>query len=109
MLIFSVKNHHVPSCGEPDLDVMGENETGIIRSYYENEHGEQWVGVFRIENDDPYIVGGDIDWNEKYYLDKKNGRSVDELVLNEGERLWLAAFSYVVNNIRKLKSYSKEK
>lgn len=103
MTIFSVENHHSAGCGEPDAELTIERDRrAVVRTYYENEHGEQWMGVFQISDDKPYIVGGDSGWGDKYYLDMPKGKhnSVHNLILTKGEKLWLEAFMHTVMRVR---------
>src|SRR5687768_15581568 len=59
--IFRVKNHHVESCGAPPS--LDEPRGDIVfRSYFENEHGEQWVLIYNAKTDLVTVYSGDCGW-----------------------------------------------
>lgn len=97
--LLTIRNGHVASCGVPP---HFESPLRGLSSYFQNEHGEQWV--FRYEAGDAATVwGGDIGWDNPVSVridgsDLSHGSSelphtwlMGEWVLNQPEWLWVGA------------------
>ena len=79
----SVTNHHHESCGEPPAFESGSS----YLSYFENEHGEQWVFSCDRESGVFFICGGDIQWGNR----RVGVKEMEPLLLTEPERFWVWA------------------
>lgn len=89
-----IYNRHAPGCGEPPgLD----NYMGDYRSYFENEHGEQWIFVYDRAAGEATLYGGDIGWEEPVTMCQPSALEDIEimtqidLVLAPAELTWLKA------------------
>ena len=85
-VVFRSVNWHALSCGVPP-DIENSDPDNYC-GYFENEHGEQWVFFYDSESNLAQIWSGDCGWETPFEV--RNGE-VDDLILNEPERLWLAA------------------
>lgn len=83
---FIMENKHVESCGIPP--VIKNEKSDQYFSYFENEHGEQWVFVYDPEIKKAELRGGDAGWDNVFIVE--NGQA-KELVLNLNEKEWLQA------------------
>lgn len=127
---FRVSNHHAASCGTPPAcdDLTAPEIT--YRSYFENEHGDQWVLLYDNDQDIVFLYGGDCGWEtplkvytlqqiaegmakayqqpsllEHSCLADQPGMPVvigtgDMVNLNEPERLWLTGCLAALNRRR---------
>jgi len=83
-ILFMVGNHYFKTCGQlPGGTTDGDD--GNYHSYFENEHGEQWLFTYNRREDRVYIQGGDLGW-ESFGL-----QHIRFKVLNTEEKLWLDA------------------
>ena len=98
-ILFMVGNHHVGQL--PDTIGTVEGDDGNYHSYFENQHGEQWVFTYNRKEDRVYIYGGDLDW-KPFGL-----QHIRYKVLNEEERLWLDACLRAVG-AGKLEEFTKQ-
>lgn len=83
-VILTIKNRHTPMCGTPPTL---EQSPQAWLSYFENEHGEQWL--FRCDRGTKawQVWGGDLDWDT--VIDSTEPLS--QVTLGAAERLWLLA------------------
>ena len=65
--IFIAYNRHVPSCGQPPRI---DTQDGDYHSYFENEHGEQWLFVYDRKAGTATLRGGDIGWDDPKTMSK---------------------------------------
>jgi hypothetical protein len=86
--LFSVKNHHIESCGKPPSITDGDGPR--YRGYFENEYGEQAIFVYDWQKREGTLYLGDAGW-EKPYRVVAPGRAEGGLVMGAEERAWLAA------------------
>lgn len=99
---FVADNAHVSGCGEPPA--WTTPGTAGYRGYFENRYGEQWI--VHASRDELRLTSGDIGWETieiaspdyselARQLRDPAGIATNALarvlVLNEEERLWLAA------------------
>ncbi len=99
--MFSVANHHVEGAGTPVHELLIERpgeEGRVFRSYFENEHGEQWIFLFDKEREKGVVLGGDIGWDEPVPL-----AGLHKLILGQGEALWIGACLQATLEIRKMR------
>ena len=81
--LLTIRNHHVPSAGDPPI--VGDDENAYV-GYFENVHGEQWIFTFDRLTGDAVLRGGDVGWNsENRVIDGV----VPGLILSAEEQLWL--------------------
>lgn len=59
--IFAVRNHHLAGSGNPPA-IIDEPGSSVFRSYFENEHGEQWIFVHDFKSGASTIRSGDCGW-----------------------------------------------
>ncbi len=78
-----VYNAHSESCGTPPTFESGD---GYL-SYFENEHGEQWVFAMDRESGVFFLCGGDIGWESRQVGDD----GLKSLVLSLPERMCVLA------------------
>lgn len=65
MKLFEVENRHVVDCGRP-TGLPEDFQTGpYYRSYFENEHGEQWLFWFNHKTKELQLRGGDCGWDNR--------------------------------------------
>lgn len=83
---FIIENKHVESCGVPPI-ITNANSNNYF-SYFENEHGEQWVFEYDYSTKTGKLHGGDVGWDDVYSV--FDGQ-VDNLILNTNEKIWLRA------------------
>lgn len=122
--LFRATNHHSAECGSPphlDEPATGSN---VFRSYFENEHGEQWILTHDATTDEIAVFAGDVGWAErltvkplKEFLDVLPMEKASELrsfeneevvcgtdgpvILGKSEKLWLNACMAVVGSRRR--------
>ena len=82
-VFLTVKNVHSENCGQPPTFESGQ---GYL-SYFENEHGEQWVFALDRESGVFFLCGGDLGWESRQIGED----GLRNLVLNLPERLWVLA------------------
>lgn len=93
--LFSVGNRHVSGCGVPPSI---HAEAGNRYSYFENEHGEQFVAVFDRKKKRIKLRAGDLGWQKEFTLRRHQGEIVavsqgnDAALLNILETRWLETF-----------------
>ena len=106
-MLFTVENQHVKSGGTPPEWINGPRLPREHRSYFENEHGEQWVAS--ATPDRLLFTGGDLRW-EEHKIEKPDYQQLiqnllvmftaefrgvdkdigfDGVLLNQAERFWL--------------------
>ena len=68
-----------------------EERPGRYLAYFENRFGEQLVFVHEDGELDATVFHGDIDWEPRRVIDAKGLPDVGDLVLDEEERVFLAA------------------
>lgn len=88
-ILFMVGNHHVESCGQLEATIEGDD--GNYHSYFENQHGEQWVFTYNRKDDMVHIRGGDAGWGNVFGL-----QHLRACVFNEEEKLWLDACIHAI-------------
>ena len=81
-VILTIKNRHIPGCGVPPTL---EQTPSVWLSYFENEHGEQWLFRYDRSTQAWQVWGGDLGWN---CLLDTSGR-LSDVVLGFAEQLWL--------------------
>lgn len=79
----TVKNAHDENCGIPPTFESGH---GYL-SYFENEHGEQWVFTMDWESEVFLLCGGEIGWEDR----RIGEEGLKNLVPNMPERMWVLA------------------
>jgi hypothetical protein len=62
--LFTVSNHHTPSCGEPPA--VDGDAAGAYVGYFANEYGEQAVYTYDHGTGAATIRMGDADWHDTY-------------------------------------------
>lgn len=93
--LFVVDNRHAPGCGVPPFI---RAQAGNRYSYFENEHGEQFVAVFDRKKKRIRLRAGDLGWDKEFTLRQYQGelvavsRANGSALLNELEMRWLATF-----------------
>lgn len=55
-------NKHIEECGEPPMITTDHNS---FTSYFENEHGEQWLFQYIYGDTHIYLWGGDVGWSDR--------------------------------------------
>jgi hypothetical protein len=85
--LFQVTNHHGEACGVPP-QIDEQTFSGVYRSYFENQNGEQAVFLYDYEQECGTLYIGDAGWEHPY--DVVDGK-VPELILSHPEQLWLLA------------------
>jgi len=98
--VFTVSNHHVDGCGKPprtDGDQPG------YHSYFENEHGEQWIFWYDTEKEEGWVWGGDLGWEEKHRVTGNLGDfgMVPSVLIENQVALWLYACMQVAQAFRR--------
>lgn len=63
--LFLARNHHATACGTPPRIDEPAAKKNIFRSYFENEHGEQWVLLHDAETDCVVVHSGDCGWDNE--------------------------------------------
>lgn len=84
-ILFVVCNHHLGNGPE-----IFNGDDGRYYSYFENEHGEQWIFTYDKLKRVARVYGGDMAWQELKTKDFK------DLILNTPERLWLDACLHAI-------------
>jgi hypothetical protein len=84
--LLSVRNHHVPACGDPPI-INGDDKDLYI-GYFENSDGEQWIFTYHRKTGEGELRGGDVGWN--IVTPVRDGLIVD-LILGAEEAKWLQA------------------
>lgn len=84
--LLTIRNHHVPACGDPPIINGHDSDTYI--GYFQNRHGEQWIFTFDRRTREAVLRGGDIGWNTAHLNVEGD---VEGLRLNDEERIWLRA------------------
>ena len=59
---FLATNHHSEDCGTPPQFDDRVDQDVTYRSYFENEHGEQWVLIYNAKTDLVTVYSGDCGW-----------------------------------------------
>jgi hypothetical protein len=85
--LFQVTNHHGEACGIPP-QINEQTFSGVYRSYFENQNGEQAVFLYDYEQERGILYMGDAGWEHPYAV--VDGK-IPDLMLNRPERLWLSA------------------
>lgn len=85
-LVFTVNNRHVTKCGHPP-EIDG-NVRGHYYGYFENEHGEQAVFVYKYETEEGTLFLGDLSWERPTKVIDGHAPGV---VLSNHEAQWLLA------------------
>lgn len=101
--LFSVSNHHSDKCGEPP--VIDGDAPGYY-SYWENEHGEQFVFVYDYDAEHGTLWFGDAGWDRPYPVEDG---SVGDIVLSEAEQAWLTVCWLVATRYRKYRGEARER
>lgn len=83
--LLTIRNNHTPACGDPPIV---DNSANCYVGYFENVHGEQWVFTYDRQTGDAYLLGGDINWNNRKVV--RDG-VVPDLRLTDDEAAWLRA------------------
>ncbi|MFV1964328.1 MAG: hypothetical protein ACC628_02810 [Pirellulaceae bacterium] len=60
----------------------------VKRTYFENKYGEQWVFTYDRHTRAAYLLGGDVNWNNRQEV---CDGAVQGLQLQEDEAAWLRA------------------
>lgn len=98
--VFSVGNHHPPECGIPPRIHANPSDR---HSYFENEHGEQFIAAYSAREKRFYVWSGDLGW-EKHELCIYKGelcivtKPNNSCILNDNELQWLRAFVEACNH-----------
>lgn len=80
--LFQITNKHVDECGTPS-PLPADFETGpYYRSYFENEHGEQWLFWFNYDTKELHLRGGDCGWDQQHKVIAVAISDVAELLSN---------------------------
>ena len=79
----TVKNAHTDKCGLPSTFESGQ---GYL-SYFENEHGKQWVFAMDRGSGMFFLCDGGLGWESRQIGED----GLSDLVLNLPERLWVLA------------------
>lgn len=83
--LFTVSNHHASDGQEPP-NIDGD-DPNTYHSYFENQHGEQSLFVFRHDTKEAIVYSGDAGWTAFPVV---NGK-VPDLVLSPDEVIWVSA------------------
>jgi hypothetical protein len=84
--LFTVSNHHTPSCGEPPI--VDGDAPHTYHGYFENGHGEQAMYRYDHETGEATVQLGDAGWGNAYRV--VDGRA-QGVILGEAEALWIRA------------------
>jgi hypothetical protein len=84
--LLTISNHHSPNCGDPPI--IDDRDPDIYVGYFANAFGEQWIFTHNRKSGVSELRGGDVGWNSSFQVE--NG-TVEGLMLNGSERVWLAA------------------
>jgi len=87
-VLFKADNKHVEGCGSPPEIDANKAE---FASYYENEHGEQWIAI--CQDGLLLVYGGDAGW-ENCRIVKIDARGIVGLpgiMISGPEQMWLQA------------------
>jgi len=63
--LFQVTNHHGEACGVPP-QIDEQTFSGVYRSYFENQNGEQAVFLYDYEQECGTLYMGDAGWEHPY-------------------------------------------
>lgn len=85
--LFQVTNHHGEACGIPP-QIDEQTFSGVYRSYFENQNGEQAVFLYDYEQEHGILYMGDAGWEHPYAV--VDGK-IPDLMLNRPEQLWFIA------------------
>jgi hypothetical protein len=85
--LFQVTNHHGEACGVPP-QIDEQTFSGVYRSYFENQNGEQAVFLYDYEQERGTLYMGDAGWEHPYAV--VDGK-IPDLMLHRPEHLWLSA------------------
>ena len=125
--LFRASNRHSASCGPPPQIDEPPKGANIFRSYFENEHGEQWMLTHDQSTDEVVVMGGDVGWDERMTVkplkefhqnlpaelasqlrSHENEEAVcgsdGPVILGEGERLWVTACMTIVGYRRRART-----
>lgn len=84
--LMRIENYHGQESPACLLEKPGPSE---MRSYFENEHGEQWVFCINRDTGDGYLHGGDIGWDDP--IPFKKFVPTRGIMMSDSEKLWLHA------------------
>lgn len=84
--LLKIQNNHAAGCGDPPI-IDSENFRGYI-GYFASQVGDQWIFTREAATGRAILRGGDIGWNREFEV--VDGM-VPGIVLNDTEKLWLAA------------------
>jgi hypothetical protein len=92
-VIFLARNAHLAESGQPPVVETGPDQ---YTSYFENEHGEQWIFVRQQGAPTATVYGAHIGWEAPRTMSstpemREDHWSAAGLVLTMAEALWLAA------------------
>lgn len=93
--ILEVKNKHSEDCGTPPR-INSDNCSYI--SYFENEHGEQWILFRNKGSTEVFLRGGDCGWDRVVHV---VGNEVPkEIVLSADEKTWVFSCLLALGRIK---------
>jgi len=101
-VLLTIYNNHADLC--PCVSNRDQESENKYLSYYENEHGEQWLFIYDKEIEKGVLRGGDVGWDSVY--DVGDDGSVD-LVLTLQERAWLLACFKTATSFKKFREKNK--